>query len=150
MNGFGVFVFIVYPGAFVDLYTDHLQVISPLRQLRIYCAGVWHNFVLVLLAISILITLPWTLVPMYALGNGVCITSVSDVSIYPLNYLTLYKEQFNAIYTRISLVFINTFIYVFFNVEFSCGWSKGAADRRRNHSDNRLSGNNYVRLGHVY
>ena len=26
VNGFGLFVMAIYPGAFVDLYTDHLQV----------------------------------------------------------------------------------------------------------------------------
>ncbi|KAF7250959.1 Membrane-bound transcription factor site-2 protease [Varanus komodoensis] len=38
-NGFGMFIFIVYPGAFVDLFTTHLQLISPVQQLRIFCAG---------------------------------------------------------------------------------------------------------------
>lgn len=38
-NGFGIFIFIVYPGAFVDLFTTHLQLISPVQQLRIFCAG---------------------------------------------------------------------------------------------------------------
>ena len=36
VNGFGVFVTFIFPGAFVDLCTDHLSVISPLRQLRIF------------------------------------------------------------------------------------------------------------------
>ena len=26
VNGFGLFVMAIYPGAFVDLYTEHLQV----------------------------------------------------------------------------------------------------------------------------
>ena len=40
VNGFGIFVTFIFPGAFVDLCSDHLQVISPLRQLRIfwYCS----------------------------------------------------------------------------------------------------------------
>lgn len=38
-NGFGIFIFIIYPGAFVDLFTTHLQLISPVQQLRIFCAG---------------------------------------------------------------------------------------------------------------
>ncbi|KAG8507159.1 Membrane-bound transcription factor site-2 protease, partial [Galemys pyrenaicus] len=37
-NGFGIFFFIIYPGAFVDLFTTHLQLISPVQQLRIFCA----------------------------------------------------------------------------------------------------------------
>lgn len=36
VNGFGIFVTFIFPGAFVDLCTDHLSVISPLRQLRIF------------------------------------------------------------------------------------------------------------------
>lgn len=34
-----MFVFVVYPGAFVDLFTTHLNLISPTQQLRIFCAG---------------------------------------------------------------------------------------------------------------
>lgn len=79
VNGFGVFIFILYPGAFVDLYTEHLQVISPLRQLRIYCAGVWHNFVIVVVAIFYLLCLPWFLLPFYSVGSGVIVTSVLEV-----------------------------------------------------------------------
>ena len=39
VNGFGMFVFVVYPGAFVDLFTTHLTLVSPAQQLRIFCAG---------------------------------------------------------------------------------------------------------------
>ena len=79
VNGFGLFIFGIYPGAFVDLYTDHLQVISPLRQLRIFCAGVWHNFVIVIVALLVLFSLPYTLMPFYTTGNSVLITSVKEV-----------------------------------------------------------------------
>jgi S2P endopeptidase len=44
----------LFPGAYVDLCSDHLVVITPVRQLRIFCAGVWHNFVLVLVAFALL------------------------------------------------------------------------------------------------
>ena len=80
VNGFGLFVFGIYPGAFVDLYTEHLQAISPLRQLRIYCAGVWHNFIIVLFALLVLVSLPWTLSPFYGMGNGVVVTNVEEVN----------------------------------------------------------------------
>jgi S2P endopeptidase len=80
VNGFGIFIFCLYPGAFVDLHTDHLQAIHPLRQLRIYCAGVWHNFVIVLVAIAALAILPWLLMPLYYSGHGVLIGSVQEVS----------------------------------------------------------------------
>lgn len=76
VNGFGMFFMAVYPGAFVDLYTEHLTVISPLRQLRIYCAGVWHNSVLVIIGLVLLWSLPSLLVPIYATGQGAVVLNV--------------------------------------------------------------------------
>lgn len=79
-NGFGIFLFIIYPGAFVDLFTTHLQLISPVQQLRIFCAGIWHNFVLALLGILALVLLPVILLPFYYTGVGVLITEVAEDS----------------------------------------------------------------------
>ncbi|KAM4796985.1 membrane-bound transcription factor site-2 protease [Rhinophrynus dorsalis] len=79
-NGFGMFLFIVYPGAFVDLYTSHLQLVSPVQQLRIFCAGVWHNFVLCVVGILILFPLPALLFPMYNTGVGALVTEVIEDS----------------------------------------------------------------------
>lgn len=80
VNGFGIFILLLYPGAYVDLSTEHLQIISPLRQLRIYCAGVWHNFIIVLASVIFLFVLPWLLVPFYTVGNAVVLTHVLEVS----------------------------------------------------------------------
>ncbi|XP_015442078.1 membrane-bound transcription factor site-2 protease-like isoform X7 [Pteropus alecto] len=79
-NGFGIFLFIIYPGAFVDLFTTHLQVISPVQQLRIFCAGIWHNFILALMGILALILLPVILLPFYYTGVGVLVTEVTEDS----------------------------------------------------------------------
>ena len=79
VQGFGLFVMGVYPGAFVDLYTDHLMSISPMRQLRIYCAGIWHNFILVLLALAVYYCLPLLMMPLYQQGRGVSIRHVAEV-----------------------------------------------------------------------
>ncbi|XP_034718686.1 membrane-bound transcription factor site-2 protease [Etheostoma cragini] len=76
VNGFGIFVFVVYPGAFVDLFTTHLNIISPAQQLRIFCAGVWHNFVLCVAALAFLFLLPLFLFPMYSTGGGALVTEV--------------------------------------------------------------------------
>lgn len=80
VNGFGIFILALYPGAFVDLSTEHLQVVSPIRQLRIYCAGVWHNFVIVIFAILALIFLPLFLLPFYHSGHSAVITGVLENS----------------------------------------------------------------------
>ena len=45
MNYAGVFSYILYPGAFVDL-PEHTVLLPPMNQLRVICAGVWHNAVL--------------------------------------------------------------------------------------------------------
>ncbi|XP_059166351.1 membrane-bound transcription factor site-2 protease-like [Physella acuta] len=76
VNGFGLFLLLIYPGAFVDLSTEHLQAVSPLRQLRIYCAGVWHNLVIALLAGLVLLALPSLLLPFYTIGSSVVVTEV--------------------------------------------------------------------------
>ncbi|NXL02545.1 MBTP2 protease, partial [Mesembrinibis cayennensis] len=79
-NGFGIFIFIVYPGAFVDLFTTHLQLISPVQQLRIFCAGVWHNFVLGVVSFIVLFLLPAILFPFYYTGVGALVTEVAEDS----------------------------------------------------------------------
>ncbi len=82
VNGFGLFMLFLYPGAFVDLHSDHLSVISPKRQLRIYCAGVWHNVILVLLALLFLWCLPVLLATFYTSGVGLVVTSVPEDSVF--------------------------------------------------------------------
>ncbi|XP_039210370.1 membrane-bound transcription factor site-2 protease [Crotalus tigris] len=79
-NGYGIFIFIVYPGAFVDLFTTHLQLISPIQQLRIFCAGVWHNFVLGVAGLVVLFFLPAILYPFYYTGAGALVTEVTQDS----------------------------------------------------------------------
>lgn len=81
VNGFGVFMLFLYPGAFVDLHSDHLTVISPRRQLKIYCAGVWHNVILVMCAMGLLWALPYLLAPFYDTGMGAVVTSVAHDSV---------------------------------------------------------------------
>ncbi|XP_061522954.1 membrane-bound transcription factor site-2 protease isoform X1 [Phycodurus eques] len=80
VNGFGMFVFVVYPGAFVDLFTTHLNIVSPAQQLRIFCAGVWHNFVLCVAALAFLFLLPLFLFPLYSSGAGALVTEVAQGS----------------------------------------------------------------------
>ncbi|KAJ3140118.1 Membrane-bound transcription factor site-2 protease [Physocladia obscura] len=57
----GVFVTIIFPGAFVELRDSALSKISPRSRLRIICAGVWHNAVIGLISYITLIFLPFWL-----------------------------------------------------------------------------------------
>ncbi|KAI9357862.1 hypothetical protein BD770DRAFT_321836 [Pilaira anomala] len=44
----GMFIMYLYPGAFVNIPDQQLQSLEPWKQLKIICAGVWHNLVLYL------------------------------------------------------------------------------------------------------
>lgn len=44
----GMFVLYLYPGAFVNIPDQQLASLNPFQQLKIMCAGVWHNLVLYL------------------------------------------------------------------------------------------------------
>ena len=80
VKGFGVFFLVLYPGAFVDIATDQLLSASPRQQLRIFCAGVWHNIVIVVMAIIVLLSLPTLLSPAYLSGRSVLITALPEVA----------------------------------------------------------------------
>ena len=82
VHGFGVFILAMYPGAFVDISTEQLQTASPAQQLRIYCAGVWHNFVIVIAALMTMLLLPSLLVPLYSSGQAAFVTSVAEVLLF--------------------------------------------------------------------
>lgn len=80
---FGLFVLFVYPGAFVELNTDQLEIATPVRKLRIFTAGVWHNFVLAIAALLFSSSLPYMLRPFYTLNEGVVVTWISQVNYNP-------------------------------------------------------------------
>lgn len=111
VNGFGLFLLIIYPGAFVDLSTEHLQIVSPLRQLRIYCAGVWHNFVIVIIALIVLLILPALLFPFYTTSTAIVITQVSQVGLLILLFCTkFWIMMFNAPSKILSLILNQPFL----------------------------------------
>lgn len=73
-------IFILVPAAFVSLPTNLYQEISPLNQLKVVCAGVWHNLVLVLISASLIIAAPVILLPFYSRTDGVLIARIANVS----------------------------------------------------------------------
>ncbi|CAO3613921.1 unnamed protein product [Cunninghamella blakesleeana] len=50
----GIFIYYIYPGAFVNISDQYLQLLSPFRQLKVICAGVWHNLILYLFTLILL------------------------------------------------------------------------------------------------
>ena len=61
MYGAGLFLFLIYPAAFVDLNTEALKRCDPFQKLRIFCAGVWHNCVLMVAAYAVWHAMPFFL-----------------------------------------------------------------------------------------
>nr|XP_039248616.1 membrane-bound transcription factor site-2 protease-like isoform X2 [Styela clava] len=54
---------------------DDMSRKSPLCQLRVYCAGVWHNFVICVAACGLIVLLPGLLFPFYtSKPDGVLVT----------------------------------------------------------------------------
>lgn len=66
----GVFVAVVFPGAFVRIEEGLLSQLPPRAQLKVYCAGAWHNVVLALACTVLVLVMPLLLSPCFADVDG--------------------------------------------------------------------------------
>ncbi|KAK3925746.1 Membrane-bound transcription factor site-2 protease [Frankliniella fusca] len=80
IHGTGFSLFFILPAAYVYLDTSQLNALAPSRKLRVLCAGVWHNIVLALYALLVLLVLPFVYQPFYIYGEGVYVTDISPDS----------------------------------------------------------------------
>lgn len=76
--GFSVTIFFIVPVVLTHL--DQLESVSSIKQLRVTCAGVWHNIFLALIAAVVATALPWFLYPFYDFGTGVQVESITKGS----------------------------------------------------------------------
>jgi len=76
--GMGFTVLFVLPAAFVELPTDNVLALPTLRQIKIYCAGVWHNIVLSVAAFFLLISLSFLATPLFSTGTGIYVYGMSE------------------------------------------------------------------------
>ena len=81
VNGVGIFCLIIYPAAFVDLCSEGINTLTPRKRLRIYCAGVFHNFILALVAFIFLLLTPYVLSLFYSVSTGIFVMSVDSSSV---------------------------------------------------------------------
>lgn len=75
-----VFLALLFPGAFVAFDYDTLQLLSSIRVLRIYCAGVWHNAVCCAVCWLTLASLPTLLYCTYKHGENPVVLNVPPMS----------------------------------------------------------------------
>ncbi|KAJ9591941.1 hypothetical protein L9F63_001543 [Diploptera punctata] len=80
VSGIGVTVLLIVPVLYVHLNTEQYDALAARRQLRVICAGVWHNFMLAAMTLLILILLPTLLTPFYEIGSGVVVQSIDQIS----------------------------------------------------------------------
>ncbi|KAG9322825.1 hypothetical protein KVV02_007599 [Mortierella alpina] len=80
----GIFLYILYPGAFVDISPRALAIMSPFQQLKVICAGVWHNIVLFVLAWALLssgaLMLCLRVIGWTQMDNGLSVVDVDKLS----------------------------------------------------------------------
>uniref|UniRef100_A0A6A7FZI9 Membrane-bound transcription factor site-2 protease n=1 Tax=Hirondellea gigas TaxID=1518452 RepID=A0A6A7FZI9_9CRUS len=80
VDGVGLLLVFILPGAFVMLPADAVAALHPYRRLKIFCAGVWHNLLLVLLAVLVATVTPVLLLPLYTQHRGAVVTSFTEHS----------------------------------------------------------------------
>jgi len=80
VNGFGIFLLAVYPGAFTEIHSESLARSTTSQKLRIYGAGIWHNLLLAVVAVGVLYGLPTLLYPLYSMDKGILVTDVASRS----------------------------------------------------------------------
>jgi len=79
IDGIGLTIVLIVPVVSVHLNTQQYDSLPPKRQLRITCAGIWHNFVLTIAAMFLLILLPFLLYPFFDTGTGVAVRNINQV-----------------------------------------------------------------------
>ncbi|EZA49658.1 Membrane-bound transcription factor site-2 protease [Ooceraea biroi] len=74
--GIGLFIFFTIPIAYVDMNSEQTAALPLKNQLRIMCAGVWHNIILATVAAAVLVFSAWLWAPLYSLDSGVYVKTI--------------------------------------------------------------------------
>lgn len=80
VTGLGIFLFAIYPGAFTEIHNDELDRCTYAQKLRIYGAGIWHNIILAIFGVFLLVSMPFLFSPMFSREFGVIVTDVNPKS----------------------------------------------------------------------
>lgn len=78
VSAVGAFIALVLPGAFVRL--TGINDMPPLTQLRVYCAGAWHNAISAAVALAVVAAIPLISFPFFHTGSGALVVHVPPVS----------------------------------------------------------------------
>lgn len=87
--GVGFLLVFIIPIAYVSLNSEQLSQLSTIKQLRILCAGLWHNIVLAVISSLICFSSSLLLAPLYSVDSGIIVKSIHSVSFkYQLVHFT--------------------------------------------------------------
>lgn len=78
--GLGILIVFTIPIAYVQINNEQLFSLPLRNQLRITCAGIWHNIILATVAAAILVFSTWLWAPLYNLGTGIYVKTILPVS----------------------------------------------------------------------
>lgn len=78
VSGIGGFVALLLPGAYVQL--GGIEDLSPWNQLKVYCAGAWHNLVSAILALVLISWLPVLMSGFFLCQEGAMVVAVPELS----------------------------------------------------------------------
>ncbi|KRT84719.1 Peptidase, partial [Oryctes borbonicus] len=98
LSNVGINLFFILPVAYVSLNSDDIQKLNPRKSLKIFCAGVWHNIMLSVVAYAVYMILPILFSSLYILNNGVIVTDIAKHS--PL-------KGANGLYSNDKVIQIN-------------------------------------------
>ncbi|XP_015604755.1 membrane-bound transcription factor site-2 protease [Cephus cinctus] len=78
--GLGLQVAFIIPFAFTYISSEQLATLPVRNQLRVLCAGIWHNIVLAIGAAITLILTTFLWSPLFTVGQGVSVKAISPNS----------------------------------------------------------------------
>ncbi|XP_043268937.1 membrane-bound transcription factor site-2 protease [Venturia canescens] len=78
--GVGILIAYILPVAYVSMSNEQLASLPVMNQLRVLCAGIWHNIVLSAFAALILSMSSWFWAPLYTYGLGVSVKTITTNS----------------------------------------------------------------------
>lgn len=103
--GVGILIAYILPVAYVSMSNEQLASLPVINQLRVLCAGIWHNIVLAAFSALILVMSAWFWAPLFTFGAGVTVKSIAPVSMQFIDFETfLHVLQKDKIFTEFPVV----------------------------------------------
>lgn len=78
--GFGLHLMLIVPIATTEIDTLQMRHLNVWKKLKIFSAGIWHNFLLAAFSYGLLLLIPMLLAPIYSTNNAVFITHINKNS----------------------------------------------------------------------